>query len=118
NKLFEEQHGNVYFKFDDEKLLHQAIELNDRELAESIIFNLLNTHLKSKKPTNSILLNEFKYILLNTITRILDSEGYDFEYFANKYQEPFKLINSNDTNLLYDGFSGVFYELFHTIFNT
>lgn len=118
NKLFEEQHGNVYFKFDDEKLLHQAIELNDRELAESIIFNLLNTHLKSKKPTNSILLNEFKYILLNTITRILDSEGYDFEYFANKYQEPFKLINSNDTNLLYDGFSGVFYELFNTIFNT
>ena len=118
NKLFEEQHGNLYFKFDDEKLLHQAIELNDRELAESIIFNLLNTHLKSKKPTNSILLNEFKYILLNTITRILDSEGYDFEYFANKYQEPFKLINSNDTNNLYDGFSSIFYELFNTIFNT
>ncbi|OFK58142.1 hypothetical protein HMPREF2811_01125 [Globicatella sp. HMSC072A10] len=118
NKLFEEQHGNLYFKFDDEKLLHQSIELNDRELAESIIFNLLNTHLKRKKPTNSILLNEFKYILLNTITRILDSEGYDFEYFANKHKASFKLINSNDTNLLYDGFSGIFYELFNTIFNT
>lgn len=107
---FKEKKQNFPIKFtlEDENLINQAISLNDYNLALNKIKDILYYNLMSDTQITSIIVGEFKYIMLNTLTRLLNQHNIEFKKFANDNYELFNALNNNSVTETYSTLLKIF----------
>ncbi|AXI10311.1 hypothetical protein CUC15_15830 [Oceanobacillus zhaokaii] len=105
------------YSLDDERFLVNAIIDNDLELAEKSIQNVLETNLFHLE-LDTINTIKFKYVLLNTVKRILNHYNKSINEFSLQNKGLFDLLNSNNKDDIYFSLNKMFEILFQTFIIT
>lgn len=106
NALF---NSSFFFSLDDENIINQAIENNVPELAKEKIREILTQNLLSIHH-NSIVINEIKYIMLNTLSRLLLKKNISLKEFVTTKPKLFQQLNTNKPQLIYTIMSQLYDE--------
>ncbi|RDW15421.1 helix-turn-helix transcriptional regulator [Oceanobacillus chungangensis] len=105
------------YSLDDERFLVNAIIDNDFELAGKLIQNVLETNLFLLE-LDTINTIKFKYVLLNTVKRILNHYNKSINEFSLQNKGLFDLLNSNNKDDIYFSLNKIFDILFQTFIIT
>lgn len=100
------------YSLDDERFLMNAIIDNDLELARKLVQDILDENLQCLylSTINTI---KFKYVLLNTVKRLLNYYDRSINEFSLQNKGLFDLLNSNDKDDIHFSFKEIFEVLFH-----
>lgn len=108
-------HDDHYsYSLDNERFLMNAIIDNDRKKAEQNVDEILtkNLHQMNLDVVNII---KFKYVILNTIKRVLNYYNKSFKEFSQQHSKIFKQLESNDSQEVYRLLTEIFKYLYDTV---
>ena len=109
-------HDDHYsYSLDNERFLMNAIIDNDRKKAEKNVDDILTKNLR-QMDLDIVNIIKFKYIILNTIKRILNYYNKSFKEFSQQHSNAFKqLESSNDSQKVYVLLTEIFKHLYDTV---
>lgn len=109
-------HDDHYsYSLDNERFLMNAIIDNDRKKAEKNVDDILTKNLR-QMDLDIVNIIKFKFIILNTIKRILNYYNKSFKEFSQQHSNAFKqLESSNDSQKVYVLLTEIFKHLYDTV---
>lgn len=103
---------NLAYSLNDEIQLINAILQNDRKTAEKIAYQVLNEIILENRSKATIEIASTRFILINTLSRILSQYDYTFSEFYSENQLLFKNMSSNNPKILFKTFKDIFSKIF------
>lgn len=103
---------NLTYSLNDEIQLINAILQNDRKTAENIAHQVLYQNILEYESKSTIELASTRFILINTLSRILSQYDQTLSGFFSDNQKLFENISSNTPKILYKTFLDIFTKVF------
>ncbi|MBM6615330.1 helix-turn-helix transcriptional regulator [Desemzia sp. RIT804] len=108
-------HDDHYsYSLDNERFLMNAIIDNDRKKAEKNVDEILTKNLR-QMDLDVVNIIKFKYVILNTIKRILNYYNKSFKEFSLKHSQTFKKLENNNPEEVYVLIEEIFKYLYDTV---
>lgn len=105
---------NYSYSLDNERFLMNAVIDHHQKKAETIVENILVDNLFQMK-LDEVNIIKLKYILLNTIKRILNYYNKSFKEFSEQYSDLFKSLEGNNPEEVYSILTQIFDHLYNTV---